>query len=66
LRIVAADISREEALALARRNAVDSWFMPANGRCYCGSDLVQQYGLLSIASGYLPTGCRACHRSFVD
>lgn len=63
-----ADLTREEALALNRRNARDSiHFTPANGLCgTCGADVVEQYGIPAIASGLNVTGCRKCHRSYCD
>ena len=61
-----AELTREQALELNLRNAGDYRFMPADGYCYCGADLVAQYRIPSIAAGYSVTGCRKCHRSFVD
>lgn len=62
-----AELTREQALAMNRKNSGDYVFMPPDGKChFCSADLVAQYGVPAIAAGYSVTGCRKCHRSFVD
>lgn len=61
-------LTREIALQLNAVNCRDSInFTPHDGYCWsCRADLVEQYGLESIAKGHNVTGCRKCHRSFCD
>jgi hypothetical protein len=61
-------LTREQVLEAYRKNCDDSMrFMPHDGICWsCNGDLIEQYGAEHIAAGYNPTGCRQCHRSFVD
>ena len=68
LRIERWPITREQALAFGRHNRSDSmFFTPSDGLCgSCGGDLVEQYGLHSIAAGLNVTGCRRCNRSYCD
>lgn len=38
---------------------------PAMGYCHCGADLVETYGVEYLKKGMV-TGCRKCHRSYID
>lgn len=62
------EMTREEALALNRKNCKDSMnFTPFSGYCWsCKCDLVEFYGVEAIAAGQNITGCPACHRSYCD
>lgn len=68
LEVGRAELTRQQALALNKRNARDEInFTPADGLCWsCNGDLVEQYGVHAIAAGQNVTGCRSCNRSFCD
>ena len=39
---------------------------PASGMCsYCGNDLLQSYTPLELSRDFI-SGCRKCHKSYVD
>lgn len=64
-------IDRTAEAIKAQRNYCEEkskpFFIPYDGRCYCGADIFDEKGISTEAAGkMLITNCPHCHRSFID
>ena len=64
-------MSREELIQQQRElqnKLTEGWVVvfPSTGMCsYCGADLIQSYTPLEMSRDFI-SGCRKCHKSYVD